>query len=375
VKCEQCFVDGLGHEFADLGLAVEFYFALGGVDVHVHGGGIEFEEQATDRVAALHQRGVVAFEQGVIDAAVLHRAAVDEHVLVLAGGARDAGRADETPDAELRFGIGDWGFQIGRPGGQGGFKTLGVVGRGIVGDRGGKVHLDQFHVTQEGAQALTDGGEPSGSIAADRLRGQLPDGAGVFQEGERHVRVRQRGEGEVMLDVRCLGLLGAEEFAAGGQVEEKLPHLDARAGGAAGGLDLGDLAATDEDPGALGGIAFAFAGGEREPAHAGDAGQRLAAKAHGGNGRQVLGLPDLAGGVALQREQRVVAAHAQTVVRHADEAASAGLDLHGDARGLGVEGILDEFLDDAGGTFDDLTRRDLVGDVVGQEFDAVHGRR
>ena len=79
-------------------------------------------------------------------------------------------------------------------------------------------------------------------------------------------------------------------------------------------------------------LPVAFARGQGEPADTGDAGQRLAAKTHRGDGRQILGALDFAGRVAFEAEQRIVAAHAGAVVGHADETASAGLDFDGDAR-------------------------------------------
>jgi hypothetical protein len=90
---------------------------------------------------------------------------------------------------------------------------------------------------------------------------------------------------------------------------------------------------------------------------------------------QILGLLDFAGGVAFQAEQGVVAAHAHAVIGHANEAASAGLDFNGQARGLGVQGIFHQFFDHAGRAFDDLAGGDLVGHLLGQQTDAVHLRR
>jgi hypothetical protein len=84
VEGEQCFLHRLGDQFPDFKFAVEFHLALGRVDVHVHGGGINFQKQAADRVAAFHQRGVIALEQRVIEAAVFDRTAVDEQVLAFA---------------------------------------------------------------------------------------------------------------------------------------------------------------------------------------------------------------------------------------------------------------------------------------------------
>ena len=89
---------------------MEFHLALGGMDVHVHGGGINFQKQAADRVTALHQRCVITFDERIIDAAILDRAAVDENELAIARRARDAGRADQTPNFDLR--ISDLRFRI-----------------------------------------------------------------------------------------------------------------------------------------------------------------------------------------------------------------------------------------------------------------------
>ena len=74
---------------------------------------------------------------------------------------------------------------------------------------------------------------------------------------------------------------------------------------------------------------------------------------------------DLAGGVAFQAEQGIIAAHARAVVHDANEAAAAGLDFNGDARGVGVERVFDQFLDYAGRPLNDLAGGDLVGDLFG----------
>ena len=101
MKREQCFFHGLRDEFSDFKLAVEFHLALGGMDVHVHGGGINFEKQAANRVTAFHQRVVIAFDERVIDAAIFHGTPIHENKLAITRRARDAGRADQTPDLNL----------------------------------------------------------------------------------------------------------------------------------------------------------------------------------------------------------------------------------------------------------------------------------
>ena len=85
------------------------------------------------------------------------------------------------------------------------------------------------------------------------------------------------------------------------------------------------------------GFTVAFARGEIESADARDARQRFAAKTHRGDRAQIFRALNFAGGVAFEAEQRVVFAHAESVVGHTNQTASAGLNFHGDARGIGIE--------------------------------------
>ena len=64
--------------------------------------------------------------------------------------------------------------------------------------------------------------------------------------------------------------------------------------------------------------------------HRRDARQRLAAEAEGRHAHEVVGRADLAGRVAVERQQRVLAAHPVPVVGDPHERLAAGLDLDGD---------------------------------------------
>ena len=100
VKVQKRFPNRLGQQLAHGPFAMEFHLALGRVDVHVHFRRIDFQKQTANRIAVFHQRGMIAFQQREIDAAIFHRPAVDEHMLVRARGPGDARRADEAPDAQ-----------------------------------------------------------------------------------------------------------------------------------------------------------------------------------------------------------------------------------------------------------------------------------
>lgn len=76
--------------------------------------------------------------------------------------------------------------------------------------------------------------------------------------------------------------------------------------------------------------------------------------------------------MTLQTEQRVIPAHAVPVIDDADQGAAAGADLDSNAMGSGVDGVLDELLDDGGRAFDDLAGGNLIRDVIREQADAVH---
>jgi hypothetical protein len=99
---EQSVADSLGYEAADVAFAMEADFAFGGVDIDVDGGGIDLEKEAADGVTAFHQAGVVAFQEGKIEAAIFDGPPVYEQVLVLAGRARDSRGANKTPKPKGR---------------------------------------------------------------------------------------------------------------------------------------------------------------------------------------------------------------------------------------------------------------------------------
>jgi hypothetical protein len=77
--------------------------------------------------------------------------------------------------------------------------------------------------------------------------------------------------------------------------------------------------------------------------------------------------------MALEGEQRVVAAHAVAVVDDANEFAAASFDLDTNAGGSGVEGVFEELFDYGCGAFDHFTSSDLIGDLIGEYVDLAHG--
>src|SRR5579864_2077710 len=73
--------------------------------------------------------------------------------------------------------------------------------------------------------------------------------------------------------------------------------------------------------------------------------------------------------MAAQREYRVLAAHPAAVIADCDESRAAALDLDTDRLGAGVERILDQLFQRRGRPLHDLARRNLAGDLLGENMD------
>ena len=70
--------------------------------------------------------------------------------------------------------------------------------------------------------------------------------------------------------------------------------------------------------------------------------------------------------MALQAEQRVVAAHAKTIIGYADKTAATSLDFYGEPGGLGIERVFDQFFDHTGGAFHHFAGGNLIGHLFRQ---------
>ena len=97
-------------------------------------------------------------------------------------------------------------------------------------------------------------------------------------------------------------------------------------------------------------------------------------KSQRGDREQILHVGQLAGGVALEGQQRIVAEHAGAVVGQADQPPPAGFDVDAKLARPGVQRVFEQLLDDAGRPFHDLSGRDFVRDGVGKNTDAAHGK-
>jgi hypothetical protein len=191
---------------------------------------------------------------------------------------------------------------------------------------------------------------------------ELAHPAAVAGEGDRDAGVRQGDAVDGLAHVSRLRRGAAQELQAGGDVEEQISHRDLGAGRHAARLD-----SARDRPAPL--RRAAGSRGEFEAADRRDAREGLPAKAERLDAGEVLGRAELARRVAHERERELLVRDAPAVVGHDDARDPAAVDLHVDARGLRVDRVLAELLDDAGGSLDHLARCDLVGQLVGQHDD------
>ncbi len=184
--------------------------------------------------------------------------------------------------------------------------------------------------------------------------------------------MREPELGDDARDLGGFGAVGLQELPPRRQVVEQIVDLDHRPLACAHLDDRRGRAAVDADLGA--GLVAARPGAQHEMGDGRDGGERLAAESERQDGGEIVGAANLARRVALDGEPCVLGRHPFPIVFDADLLLAAQLDVNGHPAGAGVDGVLDQLLDDRGRTFDDLARGDLVCDLRGQTIDVAHVR-
>ena len=207
---------------------------------------------------------------------------------------------------------------------------------------------------------------------ARTIRGRtLEELSSTAAQRETDLRIPQRHLRDEAGDLRGLRGVRLEKLAARRKVVEQIGDLDRRAFRRAD-LPLGrDRAAVD--PYFRAGRAPARARAQHEMRHRRDARQRLAAEAERSNRTEVFRARDLACRMTLDRQTRILRIHPLAVVLDAQQFLAAELDRDDDARRAGIERVLDQFLDDRGGTLDHFTGGDLIRQVHGEPVNTSHG--
>ena len=208
--------------------------------------------------------------------------------------------------------------------------------------------------------------------ARKRLRRQIIDGCVVVEEAETHLRVAERHTLEFDPDLRGRSRALVQKTPAGRYVVEQIAHEELRSHGADRGFLRHESAAVDLRLRSQ--FVALLARAQLDLRHGGDRSQRLAAETERPQVVNILRRRDLARGMTVESHAGVDGRHAAAVVHDLNQllASVAEIDLHGS--GSGVDGILHHLLHHRRGTVDDLARRNLIGDDLGQQFDLVGHR-
>jgi hypothetical protein len=164
--------------------------------------------------------------------------------------------------------------------------------------------------------------------------------------------------------VGCPGLAGsgAQKLSAGRRIEEERSNGDSGAGLPRQRRNALQTAAHDEE---LGSFALPIVGTQGQSRDRCDSGEGFAPESEGGHAHEIGGGANLAGGVAVECEDCILATHPAAVVADLDSDLSAIFQLHPDMASPRIEGILDQLLDHRSGPLDHLAGGDLVGHRIG----------
>src|SRR5437763_2037784 len=121
----------------------------------------------------------------------------------------------------------------------------------------------------------------------------------------------------LIFDVASLRALGAQKFAASRKIVKKRTNLDLRSGGFTAVADHFNLAAVDDNFSSCDGARLARC--QTKSRDTGDAWQSFTAKSECRHRLKISSRANLAGGVSLQRKQRIVAVHSAPVINYANK--------------------------------------------------------
>ena len=307
---------------AHRGGVAEADFGLGGMDVDVDLASGQLDEQRGDRVAVAREQVAVGGAQGPHEQPVLHRTRVDEQELLVGHAAVEGRQADHPGEPQL---ITDM--------------------------------VDAHPVPLEPrVEQRRDAGRRIARLDGDRPAPVMLHAKADVGPGQREPLHRVHAGG-------IFGAGGAQELAPRGDLVEQPfdPHPCPRRD-RSGPLAC-PCAMIDGDSPPL--ACPALAAFEREARHAGDRRQCLAAKAEAQHLLDPL-VGKLRGRMPLERKRHIGWIHSQPVVADLDEIEPARCEPDRHRRRAGVKRILDQLLERACRTLDDLARGDAIDQSGGK---------
>ena len=301
---------------------VETHLGLRRMDVDVDLACRDIEEQCRDRMPVARQHLGIGAADRTHQQPVLHRAPVDDEILVI-GDAAIIGWQSRDPAQHDALAL----------------------------------HIDRHRVV--GERAIGERGDPV-RLRLPPRHGQRPSPLVLDAEADIGTCHRQTTD-----DIDAGGIFRAaraEELPPRGYAREEVLGNDSRPRRQRRRPVAHQLAVVDDA-----GPAFRACDPtlDRQPCDAGDRGQRLAAETERRDGLDRF-VRQLRGRMAFERERHVGRAHAAPVVGDLDPRQPAVAQNDRDATRARIDRVFDQFLQRAGGSFHHFTGGDAVDQMFGQ---------
>ncbi len=171
-------------------------------------------------------------------------------------------------------------------------------------------------------------------------------------------RIRQRVMCNQRSDVAQLCSIRLEKFSARRNTVENVGDADRRSCRQSRRLYVDQLPPREFDARAFGFRLVARL--QQQSRHRSDRRQSFPAKPQRGNRKQIVGGFELARGVALKRQQRVVMRHSVAVVNHADHALAAHFHFNPNGFRSRIDGVFEQLFHHRRRPLDNFARRDFI---------------
>jgi len=221
---------------------------------------------------------------------------------------------------------------------------------------------DVLNLEQAGGELRAEEGREA--IPKCRGRRQHQRGLAVVRHHQSNFRARERKGRHHLRHASPLGTSAAQELPPRRRVVEQPRDVDRGPDTASDVVDRVHDAAghTEPRPARVGRGRL-----DLDPRDRTDRRKRLSAKAERADTEEIFGASNLGRRVPSDRQHGILALHSAAVIAHPNALAAPVDDRDLDRRRSRVEGILDELLGHGRRPFDDLSRRDLVGDDAGKD--------
>ena len=310
---------------------VKTHFMLRRMDVDIHLVRVNLKVQDKSRLLIGPELIFTGLANSVVDQPIAHHTAVDVAVLDL---------------RQRRIGM----QRIGHPAAEGQIAVLPLNRQRLLKER-----------------RTADSPQPPLALSARGYGAILAHRLAVMAEINRDVETRQRDAADDFIDVVEFRLFGTHKLTACRGVIEQIQHFQRGADRVRRWLD-GHVLIAPFGVGLPGLLLLRRAGGQGQPRHRADTGQRFPAKAKADNGFQIVKRGNFTGGVASQRQRQLVLFDAAAVVPNADKLRAAAFDININSGRAGIKAVFDQLLNHRRRTFHHLPCGNLVGELRRQNL-------